>query len=91
MQKFCKKLVSKCIYIQILKCSGTEILGQFMEIGGWSMTHSWLEDAIKTDNWPLVQEVLELFLLCPVDIARLRSNSAPKLVKHLSKEGPERK
>lgn len=31
MQKFSKKLVSKCIYIQILKCSETELLGEFME------------------------------------------------------------
>lgn len=87
MQKYSKKLVSKCIYIQILKSSETELLGQFMETGGWTMTHSWLEDAINTDNWPLVQEILELFLLCPVDVTRLRSNSAPKLVKNLSKEG----
>lgn len=86
MQKFCKKLVSKCIYIQILKCSETDLLGQFMEGDGWRMTHSWLQDAIDTDNWPLVQEILELFLLCPVDATRLRSNSAPKLVKTLSKE-----
>lgn len=86
MQKFSKKLVSKCIYIQILKCSETDLLGQFMETGGWNMTHSWLQEAIDSDNWPFVQEILELFLLCPVGVVRLRSNSAPKLVKNLSKE-----
>lgn len=86
MQKYSKKLVSKCIYIQILKCSETDLLGQFMETGGWNMTHGWLQEAIESDNWPLVQELLELLLLCPVDVTRLRSNSAPKLVKNLSKE-----
>lgn len=50
------------------------------------MTHGWLQEAIESDNWPLVQELLELLLLCPVDVTRLRSNSAPKLVKNLSKE-----
>lgn len=87
MQKFSKKLVSKCIYIQILKCSETELLGEFMEAEGWHMTHDWLQDAIQTQNWPLVQEILELFLLCPVDVNRLKSNNSPKLVKTLSKDG----
>lgn len=54
---------------------------------GWHMTHEWLQDAIETLNWPLVQEILELFLLCPVDVNRLKSNNSPKLVKSLSKDG----
>jgi protein phosphatase 1 regulatory subunit 10 len=86
MTKFSKKLVPKCIYIQILKCTETELLGQFMTAGGWSLTHMWLTDGILTKNWPLVQELLELLLLCPVDVTRLKSNPAPKLVKGLSKE-----
>lgn len=87
MAKFSKKLVSKCIYIQILKCTETDLLCQFMTAGGWSLAHMWLTDGILSKNWPLVQEILELLLLCPVDVARLKSNSAPKLVKGLSKEG----
>lgn len=86
MSKYSKKLVSKCIYIQILKCTETELLGQFMSVGGWSLVHSWLNDGIESKNWPLVQELLELLLLCPVDVPRLQSNSAPKLVKGLSRE-----
>lgn len=58
-----------------------------MGVGGWLLTHMWLNDAIKAANWPLVQEILELLLLCPVDVQRLRSNTAPKLVKGLSKDG----
>lgn len=87
MGKFCKKLVSKCIYIQILKCTETELLGEFMAAGGWTLAYTWLNDGILTKNWPLVQEILELMLLCPVDVQRLKINSAPKLVKQLSKEG----
>ncbi|XP_031629016.1 serine/threonine-protein phosphatase 1 regulatory subunit 10 [Contarinia nasturtii] len=86
MAKYSKKLVSKCIYIQILKCTDTELLGQFMDVGGWPLVHSWLDDGIITKNWPLVQELLELLLLCPVDVPRLQSNSAPKMVKGLSRE-----
>lgn len=87
MAKYSKKLVSKCIYIQILKCTETDLLGQFMAAGGWSLAHAWLTDGIYSKNWPLVQELLELLLLCPVDVPRLQSNSAPKLVKGLSREG----
>lgn len=87
MARFSKKLVSKCIYIQILKCTETELLGQFMTVGGWALVHIWLTDGIQSKNWPLVQEILELLLLCPVDVQRLKSNTAPKLVKQLSKDG----
>uniref|UniRef100_A0A182QU02 TFIIS N-terminal domain-containing protein n=1 Tax=Anopheles farauti TaxID=69004 RepID=A0A182QU02_9DIPT len=84
MAKFSKKLVSKCIYIQILKCTETELLGQFMQTGGWSLVHMWLVDGIASKNWPLIQELLELLLCCPVDVERLKINSTPRLVKSLS-------
>ncbi|XP_035445760.1 serine/threonine-protein phosphatase 1 regulatory subunit 10 isoform X5 [Spodoptera frugiperda] len=86
MTKFSKKLVSKCIYIQILKCTETELLGLFMGSGGWVLVHMWLTESIVAKNWPLVKELLELLLLCPVDIDRLKTNNCPKLVKELSKD-----
>lgn len=58
-----------------------------MAAGGWSLSHMWLTDGILSKNWPLVQELLELLLCCPVDVTRLKSNSSPKLVKGLSKDG----
>ncbi|KAG8034534.1 hypothetical protein G9C98_007610 [Cotesia typhae] len=87
MIKFSKKLVSKCIYIQILKSTDPELLSQFMGAGGWNLIHMWLTDGIVAKNWALVQELLELLLLCPVDVDRLKSNNCPKLIKGLSKEG----
>ncbi|KAL6267373.1 hypothetical protein P5V15_000448 [Pogonomyrmex californicus] len=87
MTKFSKKLVSKCIYIQILKTTNTDLLSQFMSAGGWNLIHTWLTDGILAKNWALIQELLELLLLCPVDIERLKSNNCPKLIKGLSKEG----
>ncbi|KOX77965.1 Serine/threonine-protein phosphatase 1 regulatory subunit 10 [Melipona quadrifasciata] len=87
MTKFSKKLVSKCIYIQILKTTNTDLLSQFMGAGGWNLIHMWLTDGILAKNWALIQELLELLLLCPVDIERLKSNNCPKLIKGLSKEG----
>lgn len=84
MEKYSKKLVSKCIYIQILKCTETDLLGQFMAAGGWNLVHFWLKDGSESSNWPLVQEILEMLLLCPVDGNRLKSNHTPKIVKNLS-------
>lgn len=86
MSKYSKKLVSKCIYIQILKSTDTELLESFMASGGWALVINWLQDSYESKNWPLVQELLELLLLCPVDVPRLQSNAAPKLVKGLSRE-----
>lgn len=88
MEKYSKKLVSKCIYIQILKCTETELLGQFMAAGGWNLVHNWLRDGSESDNWPFVQELLEMLLLCPVDGNRLKSNHTPKIVKNLSLSCP---
>ena len=58
-----------------------------MAAGGWNLIHMWLTDGILAKNWALIQELLELLLLCPVDIERLKSNNCPKLIKGLSKEG----
>lgn len=86
MSKYSKKLVSKCIYIQILKSTETELLESFMSSGGWALVINWLTDSYDSKNWSLVQELLELLLLCPVDVPRLQSNAAPKVVKGLSRE-----
>ncbi|KAF5298402.1 hypothetical protein FQR65_LT01180 [Abscondita terminalis] len=85
MTKFSKKLVSKCVYVLILKNTEVTLLGLFMAAGGWTLIHLWLHDAIYTMNWALVKELLELLLLTPVDVERLKSNNIPKLVKSLSK------
>ena len=85
MTKFSKKLVSKCVYVLILKNTEVTLLGLFMAAGGWTLIHLWLHDAIYTMNWALVKELLELLLITPVDVERLKSNNIPKLVKSLSK------
>lgn len=59
---------------------------RFMSAGGWDLTFNWLSDGIQCRNWPLVAELVELLLLCPVDIERLKGNNCPKLIKVLSKD-----
>ncbi|KAL1123916.1 hypothetical protein AAG570_001686 [Ranatra chinensis] len=86
MTKFSKKLVSKCIYILILKSTEVDLLDMFMSAGGWDLTFGWLSDGIQAKNWPLVVELVELLLICPVDIERLKGNNCPKIIKLLSKD-----
>lgn len=57
-----------------------------MSAGGWDLTFNWLSDGIEMRNWPLVAEMVELLLVCPVDIERLKGNNCPKLIKLLSKD-----
>jgi protein phosphatase 1 regulatory subunit 10 len=57
-----------------------------MSAGGWDLTFGWLSDGIQAKNWPLVTELVELLLICPVDIERLKGNNCPKVIKLLSKD-----
>lgn len=85
MSKFSKKLVSKCVYILILKNSKSHLVNMFMAEGGWNLIQSWLQDATQISNWNLVNEILSLLLITPVDVERLKLNNIPKLVKNLSR------
>lgn len=57
-----------------------------MSAGGWNLTYNWLSDGVAAKNWPLVTELVDLLLICPVDINRLKTNACPKLIKTLSKD-----
>lgn len=88
MQKFSKKLVSKIIYVKILKSSSSELLDRFLNEKGWDLLNYWFADAIKTNNWPLCAELTQLFNQCPMTAQRLKENVdqnlAPKLIRQLS-------
>ncbi|XP_066260683.1 serine/threonine-protein phosphatase 1 regulatory subunit 10 [Euwallacea similis] len=85
MTKFSKKLVSKCVYILILKSTETSLVDMFMAEGGWTLIQTWLQDAAQSGNWVLVKEILELLLVTPVDVERLKMNCLPKVIKNLSR------
>jgi len=88
MQKFSKKLVSKCIYVQILKASSEELLDKFLTEKGWGLLNLWFSDAIRTNNWSECDCLIQLFSQCPMTAARLKDNvevnQAPKLIRQLS-------
>ena len=61
MQRFSKKLVSKLIYIQILKSTEVALLDAFLGEQGWELLNSWFSDAIRNQNWSLCLEMIKLF------------------------------
>ncbi|ENN76201.1 hypothetical protein YQE_07169, partial [Dendroctonus ponderosae] len=85
MTKFSKKLVSKCVYVLIMKNTETSLVDMFMAEGGWALIQNWLQDAVQTGNWDLVKEILGLLLITPVDVERLKMNCLPKVIKSLSR------
>jgi protein phosphatase 1 regulatory subunit 10 len=85
MAKFSKKIVSKSLYVFILKESTPHLLNIFMDAGGWNLIYNWLKDAVETDNIILIQDLLTIFHIVPVTMERLKANGGPKLVKKLSK------
>ncbi|KAF0311560.1 Serine/threonine-protein phosphatase 1 regulatory subunit 10 [Amphibalanus amphitrite] len=86
MIRFSKKLVSKCIYIQILLATKGDLLDDFYSRGGWELVTGWFSDACERENWRLLEDMLRLFKGSPVTVERLKTNHCPKQVKHLSKE-----
>lgn len=86
MSKYSKKLVSKCIYLNILQATDLPLLDAFYDEGGWELVGTWLQDAVKASNWPLALQVLSLLETSPMTITRLKRYATPRLVMELSRE-----
>ncbi|CAL8143729.1 unnamed protein product [Orchesella dallaii] len=86
MSKFSKKLVSKCIYINILNSTNDSVLDLFMQRGGWSLVFGWANDSVNSKNYSLLKEIVTLLLRTPTTLQRLRENKFPILIKSLSKD-----
>lgn len=54
---------------------------------GWQTLNTWLKSGKEDENQPFVQELLDLLLVCPVTVDRLKVTDTAKLVKALRKEG----
>lgn len=87
MKRFSKKLVSRCIYLNVLMKTSEPVLEKFLEQEGWLTLNQWLNAARAADNTPFTLELLRLLERCPVSVERLKQTNTAKLVKNLSKEG----
>lgn len=89
MKKFSRKLVSRCIYCNVLRSTSTDILEAFLDLDGWSTIHMWLQEAKTSGNMTFLCELLNLCDALPMSLERLKENTAPKLIKSLMKSGDD--
>ncbi|GFR85142.1 serine/threonine-protein phosphatase 1 regulatory subunit 10 [Elysia marginata] len=84
LMKDASKLVSKCVYLNILRATESEeAFTKFIEVGGWDTLNAWLDMARNENNSPLLKELLEVYLRLPVTVALLKQNTAAKTIKKM--------
>jgi protein phosphatase 1 regulatory subunit 10 len=88
MSKFSKKLVSKCVYVEILHATSDELLGVYMEDGGWELVSTWIKESVASNNGPLLETLLTLTLKSDLSLTLLELNDCPKCVKNLTSIAP---
>ncbi|GIY53347.1 hypothetical protein CDAR_39612 [Caerostris darwini] len=85
MKKFSKKLVSRCVYTNVLLATAPEILSEYLDKGGWDTINKWLDYAKSSSSPSFLIEMLKLCKLLPMSVSRLKENNTAKLVKSLTK------
>ncbi|KAK6469962.1 serine/threonine-protein phosphatase 1 regulatory subunit 10-like [Huso huso] len=90
LMKTSQKMVSRCIYLNILlQTKSQDILNRFIKIGGYKLLNSWLTYSKTTNNTPLLHLILLTLQNLPLKVDHLKQNNTAKVVKQLSKTGPE--
>lgn len=82
LMKEANKLVSRCVYINILRATESEnTLEKFIEVGGWEVLNTWLQDCKESENYPVLIEMLKVFHQLPVTVELLKKNNSAKTIK----------
>ncbi|KAI0228935.1 Serine/threonine-protein phosphatase 1 regulatory subunit 10 [Lamellibrachia satsuma] len=90
LMKGVNKLVSRCVYVNILKATTEEsTLEKFISSGGWDLMFTWLQEAKTDNNFTFVRELLLVYQGLPVTLEHLKSNTCAKMIKQLSKTDDE--
>ncbi|KAJ8288065.1 hypothetical protein COCON_G00007240 [Conger conger] len=88
LMKASHKMVSRCIYLNILlQTKSHDILNRFIRVGGYKLLNAWLTYSKTTNNTPLLQLILLTLQKLPLTVDHLKQNNTAKLVKQLSKSG----
>ncbi|XP_071656996.1 serine/threonine-protein phosphatase 1 regulatory subunit 10 isoform X2 [Patagioenas fasciata] len=90
LMKDSQKMVSRCIYLNILlQTRAQEILVKFIRIGGYKLLNAWLTTSKATNNVPFLQQLLLTLQHLPLTVDHLKQNNTAKLVKQLSKSSDD--
>lgn len=92
LMKAARKLVSRCIYINILRATTEKtVLQKFVTSGGWEILNIWLQEAKENENNPFILELIKLFKQIPVTVEILKKTNTAKTIKQFSKgDGDDR-
>ncbi|XP_053911526.1 serine/threonine-protein phosphatase 1 regulatory subunit 10-like [Cuculus canorus] len=86
LMKDAQKLVSRCIYLNILmQTQSQDILAKFIRIGGYKLLNTWLTAAKASNNVAFLQQILLTLQHLPLTVDHLKQNNTAKQVKRLSK------
>ncbi|CAB3371939.1 Hypothetical predicted protein [Cloeon dipterum] len=88
MSKFSKKLVSKCVYVEILHATESKLLENYMVHGGWELVSQWILDAVATNNGPLLETLLSLTKKSWFPLEVLKINDCARSVNSLIAAAP---
>ncbi|XP_065344831.1 serine/threonine-protein phosphatase 1 regulatory subunit 10-like isoform X2 [Cloeon dipterum] len=88
MSKFSKKLVSKCVYVEILHATESKLLENYMVHGGWELVSQWILDAVETNNGPLLETLLSLTKKSWFPLEVLKINDCARSVNSLITAAP---
>ncbi|XP_054833312.1 serine/threonine-protein phosphatase 1 regulatory subunit 10 isoform X2 [Eublepharis macularius] len=90
LMKDAQKMVSRCIYLNILLQTRTQdILSKFINTGGYKLLNTWLTSSKASNNVPLLQQILLTLQHLPLKVDHLKQNNTAKLVKQLSKSSED--
>lgn len=67
----------------------TDVCCRFIDVGGWDILNTWLEDSKETENTPVLIELLKVYQQLPITVSLLKKNSAAKTIKQLRKSEDE--
>lgn len=90
LMKDSQKMVSRCIYLNILlQTRAQDILIKFIRVGGYKLLNTWLTASKATNNVPFLQQILLTLQHLPLTVDHLKQNNTAKLVKQLSKSSDD--
>lgn len=94
MMKDAEKLMSRCVYLNILKATcrqamqneeKKETLHKFLATGGWGILNKWLMEFTKSENFPVLLELIEVLKVLPITVDLLKQGNTGKLMKSMTK------
>lgn len=94
MMKDAEKLMSRCVYLNILKATcrqakqseeKRDTLEKFLSTGGWGILNKWLLEFTKSENFPVLLELIDVLKILPITVELLKQGNTGKLIKQMTK------